>query len=356
MKAMIESAVPPVRAEEAMMEMKDIRENAKKKFGGVCRVCPRCDGVVCAGEVPGMGGAGSGASFISNVSALAALRLNMRTVHGAKNPDCTSSLFGIDCSMPVLAAPMTGISYNCGGALPENEFIDMIVSGSADAGAIGMTGDGADPAMYHSGIEAVTRMNGRGIPVIKPRSQEEIRRLIRIAEDSGAPAVGMDIDGAGLVTMALKGQPVGPKTADELAEIVSFTSLPFILKGIMTPEEALIARDAGVKAVVVSNHGGRILDFTPGVADVLPGIAGCVAGSMTVLADGGVRSGVDVLKYLALGADAVLVGRPLITGAFGGGREGVSFMLEKMKRELAQAMLLTGTAAVKDVSPSVLFG
>ena len=158
--------------------MKDIRENAKLKLKGFCRVCPRCDGVVCAGEVPGMGGAGTGASFIANVDSLASWRLNMRTVHGVKSPDSSLSLFGINCSMPVLAAPMTGISYNCGGALAENEFIDMIVSGSADAGTIGMTGDGADPAMYHSGIEAIRRANRRGIPVIKPRSQEEIRRLI----------------------------------------------------------------------------------------------------------------------------------------------------------------------------------
>ena len=336
--------------------MKDIRENAKLKLKGFCRVCPRCDGVVCAGEVPGMGGAGTGASFMSNVDSLASWRLNMRTVHGAKNPDSSLSLFGINCSMPVLAAPMTGISYNCGGALSENEFIDMIVSGSADAGTIGMTGDGADPAMYHSGIEAVRRVNGRAIPVIKPRSQEEIRRLIRIAEDAGSPAVGMDIDGAGLVTMALKGQPVGPKTADELAEIVSFTKLPFILKGVMTPDEAIAARDAGVKAIVVSNHGGRILDFTPGVAEVLPDIAECVGESMTVLADGGVRTGVDVLKYLALGADAVLVGRPLIVGAFGGGREGVKLVLEKIRSELSQAMILTGSASADSVGHSVLFG
>ena len=87
---------------------------------------------------------------------------------------------------------------------------------------------------------------------------------IRDAEKAGAAAVGMDIDGAGLVTMALKGQPVSPKTVQEIKEIISSTKLPFILKGIMTPIEAELAVEAGAAAIVVSNHGGRVLDHTPG--------------------------------------------------------------------------------------------
>lgn len=337
------------------MDIKTIRETAKEKLKGFCRVCPQCNGIVCASEVPGMGGAGTGTSFISNVEALNLWRFNMRTIHDARNVSTGLNLFGIDCSLPVIAAPMTGISYNCGGALSESDFIDAIVTGSSEAATIGMTGDGADPAMYQNGIDAIKKNNGRGIPIIKPRAQNEIIRLIKIAEDAGAPAVGMDIDGAGLVTMALKGQPVSPKTPGELEEIVSATKLPFILKGIMTPDEAVIAAEIGVNAIVVSNHGGRIFDFTPGVADVLPEIVDAVAGKLTVLADGGVRSGNDVLKYIALGADAVLIGRPLITGAFGGGKDGVTFMLNKIKSELAQAMILTGTADITSVDQNILF-
>jgi len=123
----------------------------------------------------------------------------------------------------------------------------------------------------------------------------------------------------------------------------------------MTPEEAELAVEAKVAAIVVSNHGGRVLDFTPGAAEVLPRIVDRVRGKITIFADGGVRSGADVLKYLALGADAVLVGRPLIVGAFGNGREGVAFLLNKMKDELQQAMLLTGTASVKKVSRDILY-
>ena len=98
-----------------------------------------------------------------------------------------------------------------------------------------------------------------------------------------------------------------------------------------------------------------MLDHTPGVADVLSEIADHVRGKVVIFADGGVRSGVDVLKLLALGADGVLVGRPLAIGAFGGGSDGVSFLLKKMMNELVQAMLLTATADVKNVSRDIIY-
>jgi isopentenyl diphosphate isomerase/L-lactate dehydrogenase-like FMN-dependent dehydrogenase len=218
-----------------------------------------------------------------------------------------------------------------------------------------MTGDGADPTMYASGLQAGAAHHRKTIAIIKPRAQDEIIKYIRRAEAAKVLAVGMDIDGAGLVTMALKGQPVGPKTIAEVKEVVAATKLPFILKGIMTPEEAQLAVRVKAAGIVVSNHGGRVLDFTPGAAEVLPGIVKQVRGKIKIFVDGGVRSGTDVLKLLALGADAVLVGRPLVVGAFGNGREGVSFLLGKMKNELLQTMLLTGTASVKKVAENILY-
>ena len=123
----------------------------------------------------------------------------------------------------------------------------------------------------------------------------------------------------------------------------------------MTADEAELAVQAGVDAIVVSNHGGRVLDQTPGVADVLPEIAQAVKGKVTILADGGVRNGVDVLKMLALGADAVLIGRPFVTASFGGQREGVTAYIESLKSELKSAMVLTGCKTVKDVSDRILY-
>ncbi|MBF0505564.1 MAG: alpha-hydroxy-acid oxidizing protein [Nitrospirae bacterium] len=337
------------------MNLAELRENAREKLKGYCRVCPVCNGRVCAGEVPGMGGAGTGRSFVANVEALAACRFNMRTIHEVKAVDTSMDLWGKKLSVPVLAAPITGTTYNMGGKITEGEFIEAIISGSLLAGTLGMTGDAADPALWDSGMKAISSNRDRAIAIIKPREQKEIISRMRDAEKAGAAAVGMDIDGAGLVTMALKGQPVSPKTVREIKEVVSATKLPFILKGIMTSIEAELAVEAGAAAIVVSNHGGRVLDHTPGTAAVLPGIADRVKGKLIILVDGGVRSGADVLKLLALGADAVLVGRPLIVGAFGGGAEGVALLINKMKDELVQAMLLTGTPDVKCVKKEILY-
>lgn len=251
---------------------------------------------------------------------------------------------------------MTGTTINMGGAITEQEFIQAIVTGCKIAGTLGMTGDTADPTMFDAGITAIIEEQGAGIPFIKPRaSQEEIIRRIRRAEEAGAMAVGVDVDGAGLIVMALRGQPVAPKTKAELKELINCTKLPFIIKGIMTADEAEIAAEIGAAGIVVSNHGGRVLDDTPGAADVLPEIAEAVRGELAILADGGVRSGIDVLKYLALGADAVLVGRPLIHGAFGNGADGVKLILATMANELKQAMLLTGCASIADIDDRIIY-
>jgi 4-hydroxymandelate oxidase len=127
-----------------------------------------------------------------------------------------------------------------------------------------------------------------------------------------------------------------------------------ILKGIMTADEAEIAAEAGAAAIVVSNHGGRVLDYTPGTAEVLPEIAARVKDRVTVLVDGGVRSGVDVLKMLALGAHAVLVGRPLLVAGAGAGQEGITLALETMGKELRQTMILTGCAKLEDINTDVI--
>ena len=135
---------------------------------------------------------------------------------------------------------------------------------------------------------------------------------------------------------------------------MQLTSIPFIVKGIMTREDAEACYAAGVDGIVVSNHGGRALDHVPGTAEVLPGIADVVGGKMAIFVDGGIRSGVDVLKMLALGADAVLIGRPIAIGAVGGQAEGVELILRKIADELRAAMVLTGTEDVAGVRRNVI--
>lgn len=193
------------------MDLVTLRKNAREKLSGFCRVCPVCDGRVCAGEVPGMGGTGTGSSFKANMEALARHRFNMRTIHNVKTVDTSLDIWGMKLAVPVLAAPMTGVTYNMGGKISEDDFVNAIIGGSLQADTLGMIGDAADPALWTSGIQALAAHQGKGIAIIKPREQKEIVTRIREVEKTGAAAVGIDIDGAGLITMALKGQPVSPK-------------------------------------------------------------------------------------------------------------------------------------------------
>lgn len=331
------------------MEIKELRDNARKNYNGTCRVCKVCDGRACAGEVPGMGGAGTGSTFTGNVKSLAKIKLKLKTLHDAKNPNMSKTIFGKKLSAPIMIAPITGSSLNFGGYLDEKEYAEIVVEGAKKTGVLAMTGDTAKPEFYEYGLDAMKDIQ-LGIPTIKPREVEAVIEKIKLAEKINVPAIAIDVDGAGLVTMALLGQPVGPKSESEIKRIVESTDLPVILKGIMTKEEARIAVNAGAKAIVVSNHGGRVLDSVVGVSEVLEEIAKEVKGEILIMADSGVRSGIDIYKYLALGADVVLVGRPIITGAVGGKVEGVQLILDNMKNELYKAMILTGCSEIEDIT------
>ena len=338
-----------------MAEIKEVREKAREQMKGYCRVCPVCNGKVCAGEVPGMGGLGTGSSFKNNVEALALKKLNMRLLHGVTDPDTHVEVMDRELSMPVLAAPIGGVKFNMGAPdVSEEDYIMSVLGGCVDAGVLGCTGDGVPPDIHESANKAIKALGGQGIPFIKPWEDKELSEKLEKAHAAGATLCGMDIDAAGLVTLRKMGRPVSPKPPEELARIIEETPMDFIIKGVMTPEEAVTGIEIGAAGIVVSNHGGRVLDHVPGTAEVLPAIASAVKGRAAVLVDGGVRSGGDVLKMIALGADAVLIGRPLAWSAVGGGREGVSSYLEQIRTELIQAMVLTGTAKVADVSPAII--
>lgn len=334
--------------------MLEIRKTARDLMTGFCRVCPVCNGKACAGEVPGMGGLGTGSAFMANVTALARRTFNMRLVHDVVTPDTSVSLLGIRLAMPVLAAPIGGIAFNMGGKRTEEEYITAIIEGCVESGILGCTGDGVPPVIHEAGLAAIARVKGQGIPFIKPWEEQELYEKLAKAKDSGAIAIGMDIDAAGLVTLRKMGRPVSPKSVDAMREIISRAGTPFIIKGIMTVDDAKLAIEAGAQAIVVSNHGGRVLDHTPGTADVLPQIAQAVQGKTTILVDGGIRTGGDVLKMLALGADAVLIGRPFSIVAMGGLTKGVTTYAQTLHTELTQAMVMTGTASAEQVSPAIL--
>ncbi len=354
----LKKPVDEAKPKPAALKMEDVLKVARQKLYPRCRVCPECDGVACAGEVPGMGGIGSGQSFKNNFTALQKIQLNMRTFHDVKKADTSITLWGEKLSVPILSAATGGTTYNMGlkDKMTDEEYIDAILGGCRMAGTIGMAADGiGDPvSVFEVRLGAVKKYNGKAIVTIKPKTQEEIIKRIRMIEQAGALAFAVDIDSAGRAARALSGQTVEPKTPRQIKELAQSTNLPFIVKGIMTVEEAKIAVDAGAAGIVVSNHGGRVLDYTPGVAEVLPKIADKVKGKVVIFADGVIKYGTDVLKMIALGADAVLSGRHLLRGAVGGGKDGVALMINQMKNELIDSMVLTGTADIKKVSRSII--
>jgi 4-hydroxymandelate oxidase len=341
--------------------LEEVRDLARNRFKGICAVYPHCDGRddrICQreayGKPIGFGGVGSGAGFRANVASLAALRLKTRLIGQHFEADTGLAFCGMQLSMPIMGAPTSGIGRYT-EAITETDFCRATIRGCREAGTITWRGDTWFYTEHsYPALDALEREGGNGIPIFKPRSQDVLKKLIARAEKIGCPAVGVDLDGCGSTIMARHGQEVFRKSVRELRELVGTTSLPFIAKGIMTPEDAEACVDAGIKVVAVSNHGGRVLDSTPGVAEVLPRIVRRIGGKALITADGGIRTGYDVLKMLALGADAVLVGRDIARAAVGGGSLGVKLQMERLHQTLRRAMVMTGCPDLAQVGSDIL--
>lgn len=201
---------------------------------------------------------------------------------------------------------------------------------------------------------AIKECGGMGVPTIKPWNMDTIKEKLELAKEAGAFAVAMDIDAAGLPFLKNMTPPAGSKTVEEMAEIVRMAGVPFIVKGIMTVKGALKAKEAGASAIVVSNHGGRVLDQCPATAEVLEEIVEAVGGSMKVFVDGGIRSGTDVFKALAIGADGVLICRPFVISVYGGGEDGVKAYIEKIGGELRDAMQMCGAHSLDEITKDMV--
>lgn len=337
------------------MEKKEVLEQARKKMNGACRVCPICNGVVCKGEIPGFGGLRTGVTFQRNRASLESYGLVMRSMAGAQAPDTTTTLFGQTVSLPVWCAPIGAVAFNIwekkqDPEAVEKDYVQAITKGAATAGTIGMTGDGAQEFVLASGLQASRTLPGHVVPTIKPREDEAIIERALWAKEAGAPAFAIDIDAATLINMRLLGQPVGPKNQESLRRIAQAVDLPMIVKGIMSAEEAVLCVEAGAAGIVVSNHGGRVMDGMVGTVDVLPEIAAAVKGKLAIGIDGGIRTGEDVLKVLALGADFCLIGRPMAVGAIGGGQDGVALLLQELQGQLKDAMMMAGVSSIQEIS------
>ncbi|XP_027125894.2 peroxisomal (S)-2-hydroxy-acid oxidase GLO3-like isoform X1 [Coffea eugenioides] len=136
----------------------------------------------------------------------------------------------------------------------------------------------------------------------------------------------------------------------DITWLKSITNLPILIKGVLTPEDAIKALEVGVSGIIVSNHGARQLDYSPATISVLEEVVEAVQGKIPVLLDGGVRRGTDIFKALALGAQAVMIGRPVLFGLAAKGEYGVKRVINMLKEELELSMALAGTCTVKDIT------
>lgn len=331
------------------MTYEEVRKAARGHMGP-CAVCPVCNGAGCRNQIPGPGSKGSGTVFSRNYQAWQDIYLNMDTICQDGAIDTGFDLFGHHFAYPIFAAPIGAVQNHFGKELDEASYAKTLVSGCAKAGIAAFTGDGLADCYFTIGCEAVAEY-GFGIPTCKPWNRELVFQKIDFAKEHGAEVLCMDIDASGLPFLKNTNPPSGSKTVAELREIIEYADMPFILKGIMTVNGAKKALDAGASGIIVSNHGGRVLDQTPATAWVLPEIAKAVKGQMTILVDGGIRTGLDVFKALALGADAVLIGRPYVASVYGAGEEGVAAYTRELGAQLRDAMAMCGPRKLSDIGP-----
>jgi 4-hydroxymandelate oxidase len=295
--------------------------------------------------------------------------------------DTRVTLFGLEQPYPILLAPTAYHKL----AHAEGEIATARGAGAAGATLIVSTS-------ATTSLEDVARAATRPVwfQLYVQRDREFTRELVRRAETSGYQALVVTVDspvlgpryretrtkfalppGAeranfkGLITATGGQRPsestiytavLDPKlTWKEIEWLRTLTKLPMVLKGILNPEDAARAVELGASGIVVSNHGGRNLDTLPATIDALPEVAARVAGRVPVLVDGGIRRGTDVLKAIAFGASAVLIGRPYLYGLAVGGADGVTRVVNILRREFEMAMALTGRTSVAQIDRSVIW-
>ncbi len=331
------------------MTYDEILTAARGQVGPYCKACPVCNGLACANAMPGPGSKGPGNAAARNYAKWQEICINMDTLCENRTPDISFRLFGWDFKAPIFIAPLGALKLHYGDKYDDFSYNSVLVPGCAEYGIAAFTGDGVDPEIMKSSVRDMEKVQGIGIPTIKPWNKEAVFEKLDILNAAGIFAAAMDVDGAGLPFLKAMNPNAGSKSVEELREIVSYAKMPFIVKGIMTPRAAEKAIEAGAAAIVVSNHGGRVLGGVPATAEVLPAIADAVAHRIPVLVDGGIRSGVDIFRALALGADAVLLGRPVVPFVYAAGAEGLKAYLDKMTSELKDTMTMCGTPTLADI-------
>lgn len=337
----------------------EVLENARKNMrSNLCRACAICNGAACGSTIPGPGAKGLGTVAKRNYQKWQEICVNMDTICENGPVDTSFDFFGRELALPVLAGPVGAVKMHYSDKYSETEYNDMLVSACAKAGIAACTGDGVDPGVMQAATRAIKANGGVGVPTIKPWNIDLVRAKLDLVREAGAVAVAMDIDAAGLPFLKGMTPPAGRKTTEELREIIADAKMPFIVKGVMTVRGASKAFEAGARGIIVSNHGGRVLDQCPSTAEVLPQIVRMAreGGSdrRMVLVDGGIRSGMEIFKALAIGADGVVIARPFVSMIYGAGEEGPGVLIAKLKAELEDVMAMCGARSLAEIAPDMV--
>lgn len=332
------------------MTYQEVIENARKNLGGKCKACPICNGIACKNTIPGPGAKGVGDTAIRNYDAWQEIRVNMDTLYKLAPVDMSLEIFGKKFKYPFFAGPVGAVSMHYSDTYDDVRYNEVLTTACAEAGIAAFTGDGTNPEVMKAAAKAISKCNGAAVPTVKPWNIETIKEKMDLVLASKPFAMAMDIDAAGLPFLKNLTPPAGSKSVEELAQIIKAAGIPFIVKGVMTVKGALKAVEAGAQAIIVSNHGGRVLDQCPSTAEVLPEIAEAVKGKVKIFVDGGIRTGTDIFKALAMGADGVLIARPFVTAVYGGGEEGVKVYIQKLAAELEDTMRMTGAMTLNDIT------
>jgi isopentenyl diphosphate isomerase/L-lactate dehydrogenase-like FMN-dependent dehydrogenase len=292
------------------------------------------------------------------------IRLHPHYLVGKAAPDLTTTLLGQKLSMPVITAPMG--AHGLAHASAELG----TARGTGEAGTL-ITASTAANKTIEEIAEATSGPRWFQLYLHDDRSLS--RELLHRAKAAGYSAVVFTIDafapGASDETVRLSfsfppdlplvnsGTPFFKKSLswDDVAFIQDTSDLPLILKGVVSPDTAEMGIERGVAGIQVSNHGGRGLDGIPAAITLLPPIVSAVNGRVPVIMDSGIRRGTDVFKALALGADAVALGRPVLYGLALGGSAGVKSVYDRLRDELTRAMLIAGAQKVNEINKEFLF-
>lgn len=339
-----------------VMEYRDVLEQARKNIGPNCKVCPVCNGIACGNTMPGPGSKAPGLGANDNYNAWRKIKLNMDTIVEQKPMDTSIELFGRTLAFPLLTAPIGSIKMQFTPESNVADFNDQCMAACETRGILHAYGNGRTDDIFEKAIASSAKYGNTGIPVYNPDSVENIKQLMDMYNGQLPPvAMSIVVDSAGLPHLnSLMGGKGGTKSVNDLKELKEYMGLPMIVKGIMTVKGALKAVEAGADAIIVSNHGGRVLSDTPATAEVLPEIVDAVKGKTKILVDGGIRSGLDVFKALAIGADACLICRPVLIAYYGGRQEGIECYLDKIKAELMDTMYMCGASSISDISREMI--